>query len=387
MIWGNCSKMGENCPFHDFFQKKSTYLRLSKILNLIKGPKETIQELIYNYCGIHVQSCKGEKDDPCPENGMRQRHAGASFSSCPWVITIIGHLDFNAIDDIPKNVIIPPDTQYSLASVILFNGQHFEGISLDAKNSQGIHLIYDGMNEPEKRIQTIKTDDAISTYAYNYKVAELWYVKVDYSSSASGSASLSTTLKPDGIPNLEQASYQPSYSLATPSLKPVGIPNLGHTCYLTILVQITFWVLPLKKRLIEDEVLNRGSKQIQPITSNVLEADSDCLLTALGFLKTLLITMQKSMIEKKANLRNIMKKFVKCLGLSVHENQCINEFWNNLFHHYFEYIEVSQLYRLQIRTFYLEVLDHNKTGTAREKKEALSQNLLSILPVDIQNYV
>ena len=75
------------------------------------------------------------------------------------------------------------------------------------------------------------------------------------------------------------------------------------------------------------------------------------------------------MIEKKANLRNIMKKFVKCLGLSVHENQCINEFWNNLFHHYFEYIEVSQLYRLQIRTFYLEVLDHNKTGTAREKKK------------------
>ena len=198
---------------------------------------------------------------------------------------------------------------------------------------------------------------------------ELWYVKVDYSSSASGSASLSTTLKPDGIPNLEQASYQPSYSLATPSLKPVGIPNLGHTCYLTILVQITFWVLPLKKRLIEDEVLNRGSKQIQPIASNDLEADSDCLLTALGFLKTLLITMQKSMIEKKSNLRNIMKKFVKCLGLSVHENQCINEFWNNLFHHYFEYIEVSQLYRLQIRTFYLEVLDHNKTGTAHEKKK------------------
>ncbi len=157
-------------------------------------------------------------------------------------------------------MIISPDTQYSLASVILFNGQHFEGISLDVKNSQGIHLIYDGMNEPEKRIQTIKTDDAISIYAYHYRILELWYVKADHSSSALGSASLSTTLKPDGIPNLEQASYQPSYSLATPSLKPVGIPNLEHTCYLTILVQITFWVLPLKKRLIQNEVLKRGSK-------------------------------------------------------------------------------------------------------------------------------
>ncbi len=103
-------------------------------------------------------------------------------------------------------MIVPTDTQYSLASVILFNGQHFKGKSLDAKNSQGIHLIFDGINEPEKRIQTIKTDDAISKYAYQFIISELWYVKVDHSSSASGSASLSTTLKPDGIPNLEQAS-------------------------------------------------------------------------------------------------------------------------------------------------------------------------------------
>ena len=44
MIWGNCSKMGENCPFHDFFQKKSTDLVFLKMLNLMKGPKETVQE-------------------------------------------------------------------------------------------------------------------------------------------------------------------------------------------------------------------------------------------------------------------------------------------------------------------------------------------------------
>ena len=94
------------------------------------------------------------------------------------------------------------------------------------------HLIFDGMLQPEKRIQTIKIYDAISKCEYQYLILELLYVKVDHSSSASGSASLSTTLKPDGIPNLEQASYQPSYSLATPPLKPVGISNLG--------VQITF---------------------------------------------------------------------------------------------------------------------------------------------------
>ncbi len=51
-------------------------------------------------------------------------------------------------------------------------------------STHGNHLIYDGMNEPEKRIQTIETDDAISKYAYHYIISELWYVKVDYSSSA-----------------------------------------------------------------------------------------------------------------------------------------------------------------------------------------------------------
>ncbi len=69
------------------------------------------------------------------------------------------------------------------------------------------------------------------------------------------------------------------------------------------------------------------------------------------------------MVEKKANLRNIMKKFVDHLGMSPKENQCVNEFWNNRFQYR------SHLYRLQMTTFYLEVVDHNKTGTACERKE------------------
>ena len=68
----------------------------------------------------------------------------------------------------------------------------------------------------------------------------------------------------------------------------------------------------------------------QSIISGTLEADSDSLLNALGFLKKLLMKMQTSMVEKKANLRNIMKNFVNHLGLSPNDNQCVNEFWNNL---------------------------------------------------------
>ena len=99
------------------------------------------------------------------------------------------------------------------------------------------------MREPANRIQILKTDDPISKYSFAYGVLELWYVKVDGSSSALGSASL-----------LGHASHQPSYSLTFLSLKPVEIPNLGHTCYLTTLVQNIFWVLPLRKSFIEYEL-------------------------------------------------------------------------------------------------------------------------------------
>ena len=123
-----------------------------------------------------------------------------------------------------KSIALSPRHQYSLASVIQFDGSHFKGIRLDAKNSHGNHLIYDGMNGLAKRIQIIKIDDPISKYAFGYKILELWYVKVDSSSAEKGSASPST------------------------ALKPFGIPNLGHTCYLTTLAQIILWVIPLRKR-------------------------------------------------------------------------------------------------------------------------------------------
>ncbi len=137
LIWGNCSnKMEENCPLDSFFQKKSTDWRMRK-LHILTNPKATIQETIYNCHGTDLSPCRREKWSMSREWHETETCWGFLLL-CPWVITIIGNLDVNPIDNIPKNVIVPPDTQYSPASVILFNGQHFEGISLDAKNSQGI---------------------------------------------------------------------------------------------------------------------------------------------------------------------------------------------------------------------------------------------------------
>ena len=104
-------------------------------------------------------------------------------------------------------------------------------------------------------------DDPISNYADGYNILELWYVKVDSSSAEIGSASPSTTLKP------------------------VGIPNLGHTCYLTTLVQIIFWVLPLRKRLIAYELSNRDSKKYNQSFQVHLRLTVIVFWMLLGFLR------------------------------------------------------------------------------------------------------
>ena len=101
LIWGNFSKMGENFTLHNFFQKKSTHWRMRK-LHIVSNPKVTIQETIFHCHGMDLSPCQREKDKYSPENGMRQRHALFSFSSCPWVMTIRGYLSFHTLDNITK---------------------------------------------------------------------------------------------------------------------------------------------------------------------------------------------------------------------------------------------------------------------------------------------
>jgi hypothetical protein len=129
-------------------------------------------------------------DDPvgkelsCPENGIRYKSREIAHSSCPWVMTIYGQFKestINTLRDIPNTLLVPPETRYSLASVILFDGGHFRGISLDQKNSNQNHLLFDGFESSDKRIQVISLDDSISKYSNGYDILELWYVKFDSS--------------------------------------------------------------------------------------------------------------------------------------------------------------------------------------------------------------
>ncbi len=157
MTWGDCSKMGENCPFHNYFQyqsRRSMTVKSKPKLHFMPDPrkKETFQERIYLDFEVNLCSCKkrspikvanNEAEDGvpvlnefcyCPENGMRQAHTTASFSSCPWVMTFCGEFpNYSTLNEIPKAVLMPPKTHYFLASIILYDGGHFIGLSLDVK--------------------------------------------------------------------------------------------------------------------------------------------------------------------------------------------------------------------------------------------------------------
>ena len=103
-------------------------------------PGLSVQELINCKFGMNVRPCRKEKAiagnapknytsesdyDHCSQKGTRQAH---SLSPCPWVMTIhcnTGVTIFFTLDDIPKQVVLPPDIRYTLASVILYNGSHY----------------------------------------------------------------------------------------------------------------------------------------------------------------------------------------------------------------------------------------------------------------------
>ena len=427
MTWENCSKKGEDCPFHDRYVRLSTRGRnlKTKRLYFVTDPKQngTIQEMIDRKYGTFQKPCmrhtygwiadsKPDKDDSepevvdkhtvsqgetiyhCPYDGIRTSYCVATFNSCPWVMVVGGyfqHYNFHTLNDIPKSVIVPPETQYSLACVILSDGGHFKGISLDKRNSPGIHLIFDGLYQQERRIQIISLDDPFSKIASGNDIMELWYVKVDGGSSSAGSGTASSTIPPMASSMYTSLSPMPPNDIsAMPAhvlptvLKPVGIKNLGHTCYLNTLLHVVFWVVPLRNRLMQMKQPKNNPKTLQPVFSLDFEADSETLLKSFVFLKRLLQNIQPSKKTKMSILLNNMKKFLNVLGLSHETNQCVNEFWSNLFHTYFEYVGVDHLYKVQMTSHYREVLEPNKTGKAREKVETLSQTLLSIGESDLK---
>ena len=124
-------------------------------------------------------------------------------------------------------------------------------MSLDVKNSQGIHIIYDGMSghEDEQRIKVISLGDPISTVILSgFVIHELWYVK-----TIPSSVDTMTTSK---IPPMPSPSYA---TMLSTKVEPVGIHNFGNICYFNTLVQIIFWVVPIRKRLLEYKVVKKSS--------------------------------------------------------------------------------------------------------------------------------
>ncbi len=338
LIWGACSKLGENCPLHKHFEAKSQHRNQPKrqVLHIGYVKDLTIQQSIFYHIGSDERPCKrrrdlihlGDSSDKmpigeaahdiaeyvyCPAQGMRQTSLVNSFLACPWVMTIYDDSktyefhSFQTLHDIPKQVVVPPDIQYSLAVVLLHNGQHYRAISVDAKNLQGNHVIYDGMDSPSKRIQIFNSNDLTSQYAEGYSILELWYVKVESSSDAPGSAP--SVIPPAVQPRvplpsaLSGSTIIPTpFAVSSTAVKPPGIPNLGNTCYLTTLVQIIFWVAPLTNGLIEVKLTkNDSTKFDQDIFFAGDSKTPTRLFEGLKRLK-LLSSMKKSIEDKKRQI-------------------------------------------------------------------------------------
>ena len=393
LTWGDCTKMGEKCPYHDFYQYKSTskmHASKPRKICLLMHPDKSIPDRVLHEFGVGLVPCQREFCDedayregkttmynefrPCPENGMRRTNNGSSYDICPWVITFTGTFPtYTTLNDIPQTFLFPPETLYSLASVILYSGHggHYIGISLDAKSPRGVHVRYDGMHPMSKRVQPIRIDDPKYT-PRGFEIAELWYVKVESSAGTSGTETLKIPSTPSSSP------------LLSVSIKPAGLHNFGNTCYLNTLLQIMFWLVPIRKRLIEYKLSKDDLDKIPSVCSSEFEADNKQLYKGLEWLKKVLTSLKGAMTNKRPILKDQIKRMLDFLGLSSFENKCVNEMWINLFHHYFEYIGFDHLYNVQMTTYNREILEPNKTGKPRESKHTRPEPLLSINHSDIQ---
>ena len=133
----------------------------------------------------------------------------ASFNSCPWVMVVGGffqHYKSRILNDIPKSVLFPPETQYSLACVILLMEDILEeSVRIIAE----IHLAFTWylMESKMNRIVGFKLSVwriLFSKIAPRYNIMELWYVKVDSDSSSAGTGTASLIIPPCHCQLLQQ---------------------------------------------------------------------------------------------------------------------------------------------------------------------------------------
>ncbi len=94
-IWGVCSKMGESCPLHPYFEFQSKKQRHQRwyAVHINHSSTMSVQEEINQKYPMTVDPCQKGKDtegseadhDHCPQKGTRQAR---SVPPCPWVMTI-----------------------------------------------------------------------------------------------------------------------------------------------------------------------------------------------------------------------------------------------------------------------------------------------------------
>jgi hypothetical protein len=194
-------------------------------------------------------------------------------------------------------------------------------------------------------------DDPLSKYAYGYTICKLWFVKVDATSgeSVAESSAVSPTVQPSYTVSSASvsATTPPRTSLeigptsvSCTTLVPLQIPNLANTCYFNTLVQSIFWVVPLRKALM-DYKTSKIDKGIQPIFLLGEEVTSKNCLDCLKQLKTLLSKMKENITRlNKHKLKKDMIKILGYLGLSHFDSKCVNKSGTSFYRHILNILNV-----------------------------------------------
>ncbi len=177
-------------------------------------------------------------------------------------------------------------------------------------------------------------------------------------------------------------------SSPVPSIRPNGLINLGHTCYLNVLIQMSFRMELFRNAILECELLESVELVAKEMSDMDLPSPKSighqaAVTTPLMLARALreLKELFRSMMTQRGNAVIDPSSFVKELGLDPNRDECALETWTLLFNFYMEFLEVASHYQAKVVSRITEKVPEGSSASPRSSDDnVIMSPYLSVNP-------
>ena len=157
----------------------------------------------------------------------------------------------------------------------------------------------------------------------------------------------------NGLPDIQDVDFGMSEndSIATPSssLRYVGLRNMSNTCYINVLLQWLFHLVPFRHSSLESHVDVDAETLLKNMNSSGL-----MFPMCIGHAQVALFNLTQGFLELQSVCSKTLssrsqvvdpQSFVGAIGFPYNQSDCCHNAWITLFQFYFDFLELSSRYR------------------------------------------